>query len=377
MKSILPFLSFAGLAAILLAVTAAPRLAGGQDAASIFDEWDEAHPTPSESVVPYQAAAEPGVAPAIDFTQQANGDALMAAVFERIQRHTSIFARLHHQASFGGQEFSGSGTYWQQGRGDELQVYLELQISGLEASFLQVNTGRMLWIDRRLPSGRTIASYNLGLLRTENRASNESELDLGGGRFPAGSWVASAHEGGLPGLFASLGNCFRFLRPQAMQLSLAPPLVEQPKDMAVYVVVGHWKPEKLAALVGPTTKEGDAGEESTDKVSPFPEHYPAEVLLLIGQQDLFPYWIEYRRLETPDAAGADGSRPFYHLSPSPMVVLKFTDVAFNVPVAAGLFDYVPPAKVDWSDETGALIQRIRKERQTSVAGGDRVRPVQR
>jgi hypothetical protein len=377
MKSILPFLSIAGLAAILLAVTAAPRLAGGQDAASIFDEWDEARETPSESVGPYRAAAEPEAAPAIDFTQQANGDVLIAAVVERIQRHTSLFARLQHQASIDGEEFSGSGTYWQQGRDDELQVYLELQISGLEASFLQVNTGRKLWIDRRLPSGRTIASYNLGLLRMEDRPSGGSNLDLGGGRIPAGGWVADAHDGGLPGLFASLANRFRFLRPQAMRLSLAPPLVEQPKEVAVYAVVGHWKPEKLAALVGQRTKEGGVAEESTDKGSPVPEHYPAEVLLLIGQQDLFPYWIEYRHLETPDAAGADASRPFYHLSASPMVVLKFADVAFNVPVAAGQFDYAPPANVDWSDQTGVLIQRMRKERQTSVAGGDRDRPVQR
>jgi hypothetical protein len=375
MKSILTFISIARLAAVLMAVTAAPCLAEGQDAASIFDEWDEARETPSETVAPYRASTEPNAPPAIDFTQQANGDPLIAAVVERIQRHNSLFARLQHQQFLEGQEFSGNGSYWQQGRGDELQVYLELQVSGLDASFLQVSNGRMLWVDRRLPSGRSVASYNLGLLRTEERTVGGSDLDLGGRQFSAGVWGTKAHDGGLPGLFASLANRFQFLRAQAMQLSLAPPLVEQPKDVAVYAVVGHWKPEKLAALVGETTNEGDTVEKSNSTSSPIPEHFPAEVLLLIGQQDLFPYWIEYRRLETPDVADANASRPFYHLSASPMVVLKFADVAFNVSVAAGQFDYVPPAKVDWSDQTRVLIQRIRKERQTSFADGDR--PVQR
>jgi hypothetical protein len=92
---------------------------------------------------------------------------------------------------------------------------------------------------------------------------------------------------------------------------------------------------------------------------------PEEVLLLVGQADLFPYRIEYRRLETPQSSG-DGPPIPYQLSVHPMVVLELTDVVFDSQIAAGQFDYMP-GDADWVDQTTAILQRLRQERQAQVA----------
>jgi hypothetical protein len=90
------------------------------------------------------------------------------------------------------------------------------------------------------------------------------------------------------------------------------------------------------------------------------------VLLLVDQTNLFPHRIEYRRLETPTAADPAAKSVPYQLSARPLVVLEFSDVAFDVPIAVGQFDYAPPS-VDWVDHTAAVLERLRRERQAQIA----------
>jgi hypothetical protein len=137
----------------------------------------------------------------------------------------------------------------------------------------------------------------------------------------------------------------------------------------VFAVVGHWKPEKLAALL---TKD-DANKQNqkpsdtkSAKQKRIPERLPEEVLLLVGQSDLFPYRIEYRQLETPVAANKDGPPIPYQLSVHPMVVLELSDVVFDAPIAAGQFDYTP-GDADWVDQTAVLLERLRRASQAQVA----------
>ncbi len=145
-----------------------------------------------------------------------------------------------------------------------------------------------------------------------------------------------------------------------MRLAIEPPVSTAPTNVPVCAVVGHWKPEKLAALL--SKGEASAGDDSAPKkakpgkTTPVPDRMPQEVLLLVGQADLFPYRIEYRHLETPVAASGDGPPIPYQLSVHPMVVLELSDVVFDSPVAAGQFDYTP-GDADWVDQTAGLLER--------------------
>jgi hypothetical protein len=298
-----------------------------------------------------------------------SGDDLLMRAASQLERRSSVAARLRHQVTAGGQELFGVGSYWQQGSGVDLKVRLELQIAGGDAQLLQVSNSRFLWIDRRLPTGRSVTRFDLRQLRADPSITppDVDKLDPGKANWSSIQPLLLAHSGGLPSLLASLGENFNFLPPQTMRLAMEPPVSAQPTSVPVYAIVGQWKPEKLTALI---TKSEDPAKETTGpkKAKPpkMPDRLPQEVLLLVGQADLFPYRIEYRQLETPVAAIADGPAIPYQLSDHPLVVLEMSDVVFDAPIAAGQFDYTP-GDANWVDQTAGLIERLRRQRQEQVA----------
>jgi hypothetical protein len=269
-----------------------------------------------------------------------------------LERRDSVAARLRHKLNLNGEEHYGVGSYWQQGRGDSLRVRLELQIAGQESSMLQVSNGRFLWTDVRLPTGRRVTRIDLRQLRSDPLLAERNDAILPG----QASWSPmqpelAASTGGLPTLLASLGNNFTFLAPQAMRLTFSPPLVQETTSIPVFAVAGRWKPERLAALLG--KKSGAPAEPAAE----LPPRMPHEVLLLVGQADLFPYRIEYRR----DGSASVGGTASYQLSSSPMVVLELSDVSFDAAIAASQFDYAP-GDTKWDDRTAEHLNRLRSKR---------------
>jgi hypothetical protein len=298
-----------------------------------------------------------------------SGDDLLTRAASQLERRASVAARLRHQVAVAGQELFGVGSYWQQGSGEDLKVRLELQIAGGDAQLLQVSNSRFLWIDRRLPTGRSVTRFDLRQLRADPSITppDTDKLDPGKANWSSIQPLLLAHSGGLPSLLASLGDNFNFLPPQPMRLAMEPPVSAQPMNVPVFAIVGQWKPEKLTALI---TKSEDPEKENAKpkKAKPpkIPDRLPQEVLLLVGQADLFPYRIEYRQLETPVAPNTDGSPIPYQLSAHPLVVLEMSDVVFDAPIAAGQFDYTP-GDANWVDQTASLIERLRRQRQEQVA----------
>jgi hypothetical protein len=326
-------------------------------------------------VIPTQPPAAPAVA--VESPARApSGDDLLKRAASQLERRASVTTRLRHQVAVDGQQLFGVGSYWQQGSGEELKVRLELQIAGQDAQLLQVSNSRFFWVDRRLPNGRTVTRFDLRQLRADPSISppDLDKLDPGKANWSSIQPLLLAHSGGLPSLLASLSESFNFLPPQTMRLAMDPPVSAQATNVPVYAIVGQWKPEKLAALIA---KVEEPGKENapTKKAKPvkIPERIPQEVLLLVGQADLFPYRIEYRQLETPipNSPPSSGEGPGegvipYQLSAHPLVVLELSDVVFDAPIPVGQFDYTP-GDADWVDQTASLLERIRKQRQAQVA----------
>lgn len=294
------------------------------------------------------------------------GDRLLLQAATQLERRESVTARLRHQVHLEGADLYGIGSYQQQGRGENIQVRLELQIAGQQSSMLQVSNGRFLWTDMRLPTGRNVARVDLRQLRADPLlASRGQVIEPGHASWSPIQPELLASGGGLPTLLASLSENFTFLPPQAMRLSFAPPLVPEAVNIPVFAVVGHWRPEKLKTLLKtPTTESSDAAE-------PLPPRFPQEVLVLVGQADLFPYRIEYHRepSTTPGSVRTDDLRGRssrgvvapYQLSATPMVVLELSDVSFNAPIAASQFDYTP-GDAEWNDRTAEYLDRLRQRR---------------
>jgi hypothetical protein len=302
-------------------------------------------------------------ADAIAATTASSGDRLLVQALSQLERRRSITARLNYEVRLLGERLSGRGGYWQQGSGEELRVRLDLQMIGQDSALRQVSDGRALWVDRRLPMGRTVTQINLRELRADPVLAADRFDQIAPGEA---SWSATQPDvlacyGGLPRLLASLSENFSFMPRQAMRLVSpgSPPQASPP----YFAVVGHWKPERLAMLTGQPTNVGDPDSETQTSQ---PHRLPQEVLLLFGQADLFPYRVEYRQRETPAAAGPNLPGPTYQLSTSPMVVLEFSDVAFDVPIAVGQFEY-KPGDIDWVDQTATVLERLHRERQAKVA----------
>jgi hypothetical protein len=322
------------------------------------------------------AGPKPKVQSTSQSRERPTGDHLLIQVVAQLERRASASARLRHQVFLGRQQLYGIGRYWQQGSGEDLRVRLELQIAGQEAALLQISNGHYLWLERRLPTGRSVTGIDLRQLRGELRVgeSNLDELKPGEANWLTTQPELAAHSGGLPSLLASLGENFSFYPPQAMRLAAPQGPEPQPASFPVFAIVGHWRHEKLAALLKESSGPNDADQEPStlnsqpSALNSIPARLPKEVLLLVGQADLFPYRIEYRGLETPVSANRDGPPIPYQLSTKPMVVLEFTDVAFDVPIAPGQFDY-SPGDAEWDDQTAALVQRLQRQRQVATHSG--------
>jgi hypothetical protein len=315
---------------------------------------ETAQSAPPLSTTPTQQKKPPSV-----------GDQLITQAASRLERRASVSARLRHQVYLSGSPLYGIGSYWQQGSGEDLRVRLELQIAGQDANLLQVSDSRFLWLERNLPTGRMVSRVDLRQLRAD---PSISPAHLDGPEPGSASWTASgliSHTGGLPSLLASLGENFSFLPPQAMRLA-AQTTDPQTSSIPVFAVVGHWRPEKIAALVTKGQAGIDGSQQSPSDSplptshSPLPSRLPREVLLLVGQSDLFPYRIEYRKLETP-RFNPNGPPIPYQLSANPMVVLEMNDVTFDVQIETGQFDYAP-GDADFTDQTAVVLERLRQDR---------------
>jgi hypothetical protein len=388
MKINLPSLSALALLAVVAVAIAQRQLASRSEEPRLIAV--NASAADQEATAPYSTKPAP-IAPVAAATadELPVGDRLLLQAIDRLEQRKSIVARLRHQVSLDGNQFYGVGSYWQQGKGEDLQLRMELQMAGQDASLLQASNGRFLWVDRRLPTGRAVTRIDLRAIRAELQStfgtkSSDDELTIATNDWaqptepanvnpPAADLLLLGAGGGLRGLLASLAENFAFLPPQAMRLAVGPPLTAQPMEVPVFAVVGHWKQERLVAIAGSEESRVESSESEVDVAESIPERFPQEVLLLVGQADLFPYRVEYRRHETPVAAGGRAATSIYRLSANPILVLELTEVRFDVPIAAGPFDYAP-GSAEWTDQTAVLLERLRSERRQQLAERVRTNP---
>jgi hypothetical protein len=366
MNSRLPRLSTPLILLAAAALIALRDRSGAADTPAAFEREPQRRTVASQPL----PVAAPGEQPS---DSRSAGDKLLQQAATVLERRASVSARLRHQVFIGEKQLYGVGSYWQQGSGADLRVRLELQIASQEASLLQISNSRFLWIDRRLPTGRSVSRLDLRQLRADPvlGAAGADELEPGNATWSSVQPELIAHSGGLPSMLASLSENFSFLPPQAMRLASQSPHEATSASVPVFAIVGHWKPKRLMALLSRNeAPSGESGEQELNSplsmLNSLPSRLPQEVLVIVGQADLFPYRIEYRRLETPLAASHDAPPIPYQLSAHPLVVLELTDVAFDVPIAGGQFDYAP-GDADWIDQTATVLERLRRERQEQLA----------
>ena len=250
-------------------------------------------------------------------------------------RHTSVDAKVRQQATLFGEHLVGSGSYLQQGRGTDMLVRFELrmQVAGQVGSLLEVGDGRYLWRDQQMPSGRNVSRIDLRHVFT--RLEQEQGVAPHGGLVMLmGQHLAM---GGLPKLLASLADNFEFSAPVESRIG----------ELPVYVLRGVWQRDKLVEVI-----QGGTGAGKTVNVESPPDHLPYDVLLLVGQDDLFPYVIEYRGkvLRRESGTGNHGGR-------ETLVRMQLYEVRLGAPIDSRQFVYKPGA-VAVDNQTERFLRRL-------------------
>jgi hypothetical protein len=100
----------------------------------------------------------------------------------------------------------------------------------------------------------------------------------------------------------------------------------------MWVLDGCWKADRLAELQ-PGLKTGTPPGKTSD-LTRLPAHLPTQVRVVLGQSDLLPYRIEYRRQQAEPAADKSAAV-------RPMVVLEMVEVRQGGDLDERLFVYQP------------------------------------
>ncbi len=269
------------------------------------------------------------------------GDASILHVLDNLERWSMPFtAKIRQSVHLGDNLISGAGEYWQQGSGNLRHSALRLQsLEGEKTTtYEQVYTGKYLWTTRRVADKPEVTRVDVECLARELNLANdrlEMQSDV---RAPS---VLLAR-GGLSQLVAQLHRCFTFDAP----------LPARHGDKLVDVMVGRWRPEALERE-WPEAAKGGA----------WPEHLPHHVLVAMGHDNQFPYFIEYRRgSQATLAESADALEP----SLDPLARYEFFEVQFAVTMPEGVFEF-RFNDVKWRDVTQGEINRL-KAAMPAVAG---------
>jgi len=257
--------------------------------------------------------------------------ALLEAAIRSVEGQRSISARIRQRAELFGHQLLGSGRYLEVRQAAVPLIRLELKIQVAEqiTSLVEVCDGRFLWTYRKV-----LDSESLDYVDAVRASEALERAGAGSGRVGSGPVPGL---GGLSRLLRGLAAAFQFTSAQQGRVG----------DLAVWKIEGGWRPELLLKLL-PKQKDRIQEQRPVD-LSRLSEHLPDRVVLLFGQEDLFPYRIDYCRDALPKQSR--GEPPAAHT----LVTIEFFEVACNVPIPAGQFVY-NPGTGERADRTEEFLQ---------------------
>ena len=285
---------------------------------------------------------------------------LVEQAARNLARQTSVEAKLRQRVELFGKFLVGNGSYRQWTVNDDLQMFrleMRLQVTDRLTSLLEVSDGTTLWIRRDYGGDRQSLAYvNLDRIRAaavdprgsglvEKRSSAPGNLSVGQGILGA-----PAHNlalGGLHQLLAGLSASFDFSPPVAAQIG------EQP----VWQLTGHWKPKMLSLLNSDSQTAAARGGRVV--LAKLPQHLPTVVVLALGRDNqlpLFPYRIEYGRLNQTTASASVGSSSA-DASYEPIATMELFEVRHYVKMNPRDFIF-QPGDEPVENHTGLFLKRL-------------------
>ncbi len=243
-----------------------------------------------------------------------------------MENHRFISFRIRQQGELFGRQITGEGRYFELRQGPIPRIHLELtmEVGPVSTSLVQVCNGTTLWTYRKLPNSESLSKVDAVRAITA--------LEQAAGKLPRDAIASSPGLGGLARLIRGLNARFEFTSVTADQLGGLP----------VWKLSGGWKSAELARLL---PKQKDAIEKGRlPDLAGLPGQLPDNVTLFLGQEDCFPFRIDYLR-SVPRS------------SPRCLMGLEFFELNFNGPIDASQFLFTP-CNLDIIDCTEEFVRSL-------------------
>ncbi len=251
---------------------------------------------------------------------------LVDSAVRTVETRQFISARVKQQGELFGLQITGEGHYYELRQGPIPQMHLELtmEIGSVSTSLVQKCNGRTFWTYRKMPAGESLSKIDAVRAITA--------LEQAKGKLPKEAMNSAPGLGGLGRLMRGLNARFEFTSVAAEQLGGLP----------VWKLSGGWRPEQLARLLPNQKAAIEKGR--TPDLNRLPGHLPNSVTLFLGQEDCFPFRIEYLR-NVPNS------------SPRGLMELEFFELNFNGPIDSGEFIF-SPGNLPISDRTDEFVRSL-------------------
>ena len=251
---------------------------------------------------------------------------LLDSAVRAVETPRFISARIKQQGEMFGQQITGEGRYFELRQGPIPRIHLELtvEIGSVSTSLVQICNGATFWTYRKLPNGETLSKIDAMRAITA--------LEGARGKLPREAIASSPGLGGLGRLMRALNSRFEFTSVVADQLGGLP----------VWKLGGGWKPAQLARLL-PNQAEAMRKGRPPD-LTALPAQLPDSVTLFLGQEDCFPFRIDYLR-SVPKS------------SPRRLMGLEFFELNFNGPIDSGQFLFTP-GTLEIMDRTEEFVRSL-------------------
>jgi hypothetical protein len=259
--------------------------------------------------------------------------AVLDAAVRALESRGSISASIRQQVDLFDKQLVGRGSYLELRRGGVPLIRLELQIQIGEqgSSLLEICDGRTFWTYTKFADHDALTKLDaVRAVAALDQAAKMPNRNLAG---------ALPGLGGLPKLLRALDANFRFTTAERGRF----------RQLPVWRLQGGWQTAQLARLLPKQAAAINQGKPAD--LRPLPQYLPDRVVLLLGQEDLFPYRIEYRRGadQKDGSSGQDEGRP--------IVSIDLYEVSLNGPVNPARFVYNPGSGQP-ADQTQVFLQSL-------------------
>lgn len=250
------------------------------------------------------------------------GDEVLAKAIAELDRYATISARVRQQVDLFDQHLVGSGVYLQSkgAFGFNLTRFeLKMQLQDEVSRMLEVCDGEFLWTTRDLKNGDPSPLFN--------------KVDV---KRVLAARPSAGQGGAIPRL--ALGGFSRFIQSLRQGFAFHEVTEDFLGDLPVYRLHGVWKPAQLVQFLPEQKAAIEAGQGGDlRKLEP---HVPDEVFVYLGQEDLFPYRVEFRR------------------NGEPLVNCEVSELQINVPIDKTQFQFDPgPKKQEVPDTTTQFLMQ--------------------